>query len=134
MIKQLAHACINTRDLKGTERFYCEVLGCERGFEFLRENRLFGFYLKLGGNTFIEVFEGNPGEPGNINHLALEVDDIDEAIRRIKAHGHKIGEKKLGCDKTWQVWLEDPNGVKIELQQYTPESLQFTGGTCVANW
>ena len=134
MIKQLAHLCIQTRDLEATERFYRDALGCEKAFEFLRQNKWFGFYLKLGHNSFIEVFEGETSEPGNINHLALEVEDIDDAIRRVKEHGYEIGEKKLGCDNTWQVWLKDPNGVRIELQQYTTKSLQFVGGTCIADW
>jgi len=134
MIRQLAHACIHTRDLKATERFYCDALGCEKGFEFIREDRLFGFYMKLGSNTFIEVFEGDPGGPGNIKHLALEVDDMDGVIHHVKQQGYEIGEKKLGCDKSWQVWLDDPNGVRIELQEYTTESLQYMGGTCIANW
>ena len=134
MIKQLAHACIHTRDLKETEKFYCTVLGCEKAFEFVREYRLFGYYLKLGNNTFIEVFEGDPGEVGNINHLAFEVEDMDAVIAQVRAHGYEIGEKSFGDDKAWQAWLEDPNGIRIELHQYTPESMQLVGGTCRVNW
>lgn len=134
MIKQLAHLCIHTQDLAETERFYCEALGCERGFEFERNGRLFGFYLKLGQNTFIEVFEGNPGDVGNINHLSLEVDDIDQVIASVKAHGYDVGEKSLGADQSWQAWTEDPNGVRIEFHEYTPDSMQLVGGTCVVDW
>lgn len=134
MIKQLAHVCIFTRDLKATEDFYREAFGCEKAFEFMRDNRLFGFYLKMGNHTFVEVFEGDASGSGGINHLALEVEDIDAVIQRVKAKGFAIEEKKLGCDRSWQVWLTDPNGVRIELQQYTQESRQFVGGTCIANW
>ena len=42
--------------------------------------------------------------------------------------------KKLGCDQTWQIWLEDPDGNSFEVHQYTPESAQFMGGSVEADW
>jgi catechol 2,3-dioxygenase-like lactoylglutathione lyase family enzyme len=134
MIKQLAHICIHSRNLSETERFYCGALGLGKGFDFIRKGALFGFYLKLGANTFVEVFEGEPGGPGNINHFAIEVDDIDAVLERVKSHGFEAGGKKLGADQSWQAWLEDPDGVRIELHQYTADSLQLRGGTCEVNW
>jgi catechol 2,3-dioxygenase-like lactoylglutathione lyase family enzyme len=134
MIKQLAHICIHTQDLEGTLRFYTEILGLELGFEFQRQGTRFGYYLKLGGTTFIEVFQGDPGEVGNINHVAMEVEDMDGLIARLKQHGVEVGDKKLGADHSWQVWITDPNGIRIEFHEYTPESMQLVGGTCVVDW
>ena len=134
MIKRLAHICIHTEDLKETERFYCDGLGMERHFEFDKAGDLFGHYFKIGEGTFIEVFKGTPGAVGNIQHLALEVDDMDAAIQHIRDQGFEIGDKSFGADDSWQAWMEDPNGVKIELQQYTSNSCQFTRRTCLVNW
>ncbi|MFO7799916.1 VOC family protein [Rhodohalobacter sp.] len=134
MIKQLAHICIHTEDLKGTERFYCEVLGLEKGFIFEKDKELFGYYIKLGNDSFIEVFKGKPGKIGNINHLAIETDDIDQIITTLRSNGFDATDKKLGCDHTWQTWTNDPNGVRIEFHQYTDESLQFKGGICEVDW
>ena len=72
MIKRLAHICINATDLNETLRFYTEVLGLEKGFEFERNGKLFGYYVKLGDASFIEVFQGDPGEIGNIKTAARE--------------------------------------------------------------
>jgi len=134
MIRQLAHICIHTLDLDQTLRFYTDVLGMEKGFDFERKGEPHGYYLKLGGRTYIEVFPGDPGEVGNINHVAFEVDDMDGLMVRIREQGVDIGEKKLGADHSWQVWLTDPNGIRIELHEYTPDSLQLVGGTCHVNW
>jgi catechol 2,3-dioxygenase-like lactoylglutathione lyase family enzyme len=134
MIKQLAHICIRSTDLARTEAFYVEGLGMERFFDFERRGELFGFYLKAGANTFIEVFKGEPGEPGNINHVALEVSDMDALLERLRAKGFSHTEKKLGADQSWQAWLEDPNGVRIELHEYTADSSQLTRRTCVVDW
>jgi catechol 2,3-dioxygenase-like lactoylglutathione lyase family enzyme len=134
MIKQLAHICIHTEDLEATERFYTKALGMTKGFKFVRKDRPFGYYLKFGNDTFLEVFEGKPGEVGNINHLAIEVDDIDATIDQIREAGGEVGDKKIGADHSWQAWLNDPNGIRIELHEYTEESMQLRGGTCVVDW
>lgn len=134
MIQQLAHICIHTHDIQATEHFYCKALGLEKGFEFIRRGKRFGFYLKCGQHTFIEVFEGNQSEVGNINHLALQVDDMDAVRQQIEQAGYTVGAKKLGADQSWQCWLKDPNGVRIELHEYTPQSMQLVGGQCVVDW
>lgn len=134
MIKQLAHICIHSSNLNRTEAFYVEGLGMERFFDFNRDGQLFGFYLKAGTNTFIEVFKGEPGNPGNINHVALEVNDMEALLQRLRDQGFSHSEKKLGADQSWQAWLEDPDGVRIELHEYTAESSQLTGRTCVVDW
>ena len=134
MIKQLAHICLHATDLEKTAAFYCDGLGMERFFDFEKDGEPFGYYLKAGANTFIEVFKGEPPAVGNINHVALEVDDMDALHERLRSNGIAVTEKKLGADQSWQSWLEDPSGVRIELHQYTPESSQFTGRTCIVNW
>lgn len=134
MIKQLAHICLHSEDLEKTADFYCRGLGMERFFDFERKGELFGYYLKAGNNTFIEVFHGNPGKVGNINHLALEVEDMDSLIAHLNQLGIPVGEKKLGADQSWQAWLEDPSGVRIELHEYTAGSSQLTGRKCVVDW
>jgi catechol 2,3-dioxygenase-like lactoylglutathione lyase family enzyme len=134
MIRQLAHICIHTPDLESTSRFYQEGLGLECGIDFIRDDEPFGFYLKLGNETFIEVFKGEASHPGNINHLAIQVDDMDAVINRLRQKGYEVTDKSMGADHAWQAWTADPNGVRIEFHEYTPESLQLTGGTCMVDW
>ena len=130
MIKQLAHICIHATDLESTAHFYGDILGLDRAFTFERDGRPFGYYFKLGSDTFIEVFEGEPGSMGNINHVAIQVEDMDGLIQRLRTHGVEVGEKTLGADQSWQVWISDPNGVRIEFHEYTDTSMQRVGGVC----
>lgn len=134
MITRLAHACLFTNNLRSIERFYCEALGLEKAFDFTKGGDPFGFYLKLGEGTFLEVFRGDPAAPGGIHHLAIEVEDIDGVIKTLRSHGYDATDKKLGCDKTWQAWSEDPSGTRLEFQQYTDQSLQRRGGSCEVDW
>ena len=136
-VKQVAHVCILARDLAETRAFWADVLGLPVKFEFLRDGRPFGLYLDAGGRTDVEVFEraeAGTGPATRIDHLCLEVEDIDAAVAHVRGMGVAITDKKLGVDETWQAWVTDPNGVRIELFQYTDESAQFLGGDRVADW
>ena len=137
LIKQIAHACIFAHDLDETERFYADVFGMERVFSFTRNGKVIGYYLGTGGRTFIEVFEkveAEFSEKDAINHICLEVNSLDETITHVRGQGVEITDKSIGCDDTWQSWTTDPNGVKLELFEYTDKSAQFVGGNRVAHW
>ncbi len=129
MIKRIAHLCLVSKDLTATERFYANALGLKKAFNFLRDGTVTGFYLAVGEDSFIEVFltdQTRDGKSSAIKHLCLEVDSIDEISARVKKAGYEITDKQLGSDRSWQAWLTDPNGVRIELHEYTPASSQLT--------
>jgi glyoxylase I family protein len=135
--RQLAHVCIFAHDLAETRRFYEEVLGLDVQFSFLRDGKVFGFYLNCGSRTHIEVFQKNGtayDDMNQINHLCLEVESIDAAIEHIRSKGIDVTARKYACDDTYQAWIRDPNNVKIELFEYTEKSAQFTGGDRIADW
>jgi glyoxylase I family protein len=136
-VRQLAHVCIFAHDLEETRRFYEDVLGMSTRFNFLRDGRIFGFYLDCGGRSHVEVFrkEGTSWSDTNqINHLCLEVESLDSAMAHIKSKGVDVTAKRRACDDTYQAWIRDPNNVRIELFEYTDKSAQFTGGDRVADW
>lgn len=136
-VKQLAHVCIFARDLAETRAFYSDVLGLRVAFNFTRDGAWFGFYLDTGGRTNIEVFlkpEARYSREDQISHLCLEVASIDAAIAHLRARGVEVTDRKRGVDDTWQAWVTDPNGVRIELFEYTQSSAQFVGGDRAADW
>jgi len=131
----LAHVCIESADLEATESFY-RILGLERRFEFRNlDGELVGFYLAFGNMTFIEVIRtSKPAPPGIIRHFAIEVDDVDEAYRRLIREGVDVTEKQFAKDHQWMITCRDPNGIFIELQQYTAASMQRVGGVCEVDY
>lgn len=138
MLTRIAHTCLGSSDLEATERFYVEVLGCAKAFDFIKDGARFGFYLAVGEGTFIEVFKDGAerAEPGRqrIRHLAIEVADIDAVEAALQAAGCMARGKKVGGDGSWQLWTEDPDGVQIEFQQYTDASSQRTGKDVIVDW
>ena len=132
MFRRLAHVCIGATDLAATERFYVDLLGLEKAFDFTRAGQRIGFYLSAGDNTFIEVF-AEAEEPGMerplLRHFCLEVEDLAAAVSALQNRGVETSAQKLGADAAWQAWITDPSGVRIELMQYSDGSSQFSGRT-----
>jgi lactoylglutathione lyase/glyoxylase I family protein len=136
-VKQLAHVCFYAHNVEATADWYKKVLGLDIQFKFNRKGQYFGFYLNAGGRTHVECFH-NPDavyEGKNaLTHFCLEVESIDDAIAHIRSVGVEATDKFRAADETYQSWITDPNGVRIELFEYTPQSHQFAGGDVEAHW
>lgn len=128
MIQALAHVCFVVRDLDASIGFYCNKLGMKPAFDFVNdEGRRFGIYIGAGGRSFIELFAGNPApqaERQSFQHICLEVDDLNKTVAGLRAAGVEVTDPFFACDNAWQAWITDPDGNKIELHYYTPESKQ----------
>jgi catechol 2,3-dioxygenase-like lactoylglutathione lyase family enzyme len=134
MITRIAHLCLAATDLAATERFYITGLGFRKLFDFLRGGQVIGFYLEVCPGNYVEVFRRDHVDPeakAPISHLCLETADIDAVSRQLKSLGYTVTDKKLGADQSWQTWVTDPAGVRIEFHQYTPNSSQTTHRNCV---
>ena len=128
LIRGVAHVMFRVADLDRALRFYCDTLGMEKAFPFVRENgEHYGQYIHVGGRTFIELFKADlaaPAEGQSYGHICLEVDDIEKVVRELRERGVEVSDPKLGTDRSWQAWVTDPDGNRIELHHYTPESKQ----------
>jgi len=129
MITGIAHACFTASDLDRSIEFYCDALGMTPAFDFTDENgRRTGIYLHAGARTFIELFEGEAGQPegpASFRHICLEVDDVEATVESLRAKGLEVTDPKLGSDNSLQAWITDPDGNRIELHSYTADSKQM---------
>ena len=91
-------------------------------------------YLKIAEGQFIELFytygeEPLPGELSDkcgYQHLCLQVADIHEAWDELTARGvEPTSQIRRGIDRSYQFWVADPDGNRIEIMQYTKESHQL---------
>jgi lactoylglutathione lyase/glyoxylase I family protein len=136
MITRLAHVCVHVSNINTAMDFYGKKLGLPVKFIFEKKGRLGGAYFEIGNSTFIEVFEVPDLKVVNtgIAHFCLETDDMDAFMRDMKSKGLACSDKKLGCDESWQTWLQDPDGNKFEVHEYTGKSYQRHGGTAEIDW
>ena len=134
-ITSVAHACIRTTDLAATLRFYVEGLGMTKAFNFVREGKIVGFYLKAENTTYVEVFEVDSLSPVTgtpcLGHFCLQTEKIAQLHQRLLDLGYAPGNLHTARDHTPQFWIQDPNGLDVEFQEYTANSCQLTGEDCI---
>ncbi|GGS48907.1 glyoxalase [Streptomyces violaceus] len=70
-----------TQDLDRARRFYAEKLGLEP-----IDERPGGLLYRCGGGEFV-LFRSTGASPGTFTQMALEVDDIDAAVAKLKGRG-----------------------------------------------
>ena len=90
-------------------------------------------YFEVGPHQYIELFYPlDKKEPAKdlstyygYQHISIEVEDINQAYNAIVANGIKpTSAINLGSDQTYQFWVNDPDGNRIEFHQYTKNSSQ----------
>jgi lactoylglutathione lyase len=130
-ISGIGHVAIRVKDIDRTLDFYIGRLGFREMFRLEREGRLWLLYLRISDTQFLEVFpeatgdRAPPREANGLNHVCLEVDDIDATIDELATAGVPLArEKQLGADGNFQAWIEDPDGNRIELMQMAPDGMQ----------
>ena len=121
-ITGLAHIGIFVKDLEISMDFYKRL-----GFTLDKEER-YGIRLAFlsSGNCFIELVEQKDLQArtaGQVDHVAMVVDDIDAAIKNAKDQGIEIDTSKLNSvpilGGVRNVFFEGPDGERLEFFEYT---------------
>lgn len=131
-IERLDHYSIRTTDVEATRKFYTEVLGLEVG---PRPNFPFpGVWLYQGGIAVVHVVGIDPSDraglhdylgergsdaagagTGTIDHVAFLGRDFAGMRARFQQAAITFRERKVPNMDLMQIFVDDPNGVTIEL-------------------
>ena len=115
----LDHFNIRTRKLADTVRFYENVLGLEKG---PRPNFAFpGAWMYSDGKAVVHLVDisatDEPQKPdsGVVHHVAFISSGFDGMSQRLKSRGMPFEARQVPGGELWQIFVNDPNGVMIEL-------------------
>lgn len=130
-LTRLDHFSIRTTDVDGTRDFFERVLGLTSGdrppFNFP------GAWMYCGDKDVIHIigidrddksglvqYLGDREQTalagtGAVDHLAFAAEDLEAMRARLKAEGIATREREVPMLGVRQIFLEDPNGVTIEL-------------------
>jgi len=116
-VKLLDHVNIHTANLAGTVDFYVDVIGLEQGARPTTLARP-GAWLYCGGRPLIHLNENEqsrPGGTGPIDHVAFETEGYERVASKLTERGVAFQAKELPDFSIRQIFVHDPNGVKLEL-------------------
>jgi lactoylglutathione lyase len=122
-ITGLQHIGLPTQEFLKTVEFYESLGFCEMLRTEVSESHQPVSFLK-NGNLIMEVYdcEKTVRETGAIDHIALDVKDIDAAYEAIRQMGMALLEDQIGSLPFWENGIRyftvvGPNGEKVEFCQ-----------------
>lgn len=134
-IRTLDHCSIRTLKLDESRDFYIDVLGMDDG---ARPNLPFpGIWLYVDGHTVIHLVGVDPEDSsglmeylggdidpdalegsGSLDHIAFFGTDAPAMKERLKTHNIPYRERQVPDMDLYQLFVEDPNGITIELNYF----------------
>ena len=132
LINSLDHCSIRTTKLQETRDFFVDILGLEDGerpdFPFpgawlytdsaavihligVDPDDPSGLQRYVGGEIRTEALQGS----GAFDHIAFRANDPSVLIDRLKKTDHAYRERQVPNMGLFQIFVEDPNGITIEL-------------------
>lgn len=123
-ITGVQHVGIPTNDIEETVKFY-EQLGFEMAYETVNEKANEKVAFLKAGNLIIEAYENKQavGINGAIDHVALNVTDIEAVFHQVKDAGYQMIDKEIQFLPFWENGVKfftivGPNKEKVEFSQY----------------
>ena len=121
---RLNHFGIFVKDLDESTNFYTKKMGFREAFRFKDTAGKPIVYLQINRDTFLELTPADADHAAGFSHAGLWADDLESTVNSIKQQGIKIEDIHAGSTKAPLANMYDPNGVRLELLAYPPESLQ----------
>jgi len=127
-MKGLAHIGIHTDKIDESIEFYTEILGFELTHRKDMPNGTRLAFVDVGGLVVELVQPADTSgvkerKAGIIDHIAIEVDDIDKVIQNLKEKGVEFNTPEKNVNKHLfdgisNIFFKGPNGESLELFQY----------------
>jgi len=123
--RSLNHVGIAVKNFDATVDYYKRTLGFREAYALKRpDGGPLLAYLQISRDTFLEVLPAGPNGQTGITHFGVEFGDVKGAVAQARQQGATVGDAGLTPAKALFARMTDPDGVSIELMEFTPESLQ----------
>ena len=119
-IENIDHVNVESDDVERSAKFYREVIGLTEGPrpEFDRP----GYWMYAGDKPVVHIIRTMPGnkmltgsKDASISHFALQIKDYDATQKHLEKLNIKYDTNDVPDTKIRQLFIEDPEGVLIEL-------------------
>lgn len=117
-LNSLDHYNISTSKPEDTVNFYRKVLGMADGAHLRPPSESAGTWLLLNDHPALHINFTNdsPGDgTGPIDHLAFDASGVEQFEKTLNENGIHYNKVERPAVGLIQLFLRDPNGIKLEL-------------------
>jgi len=121
---RLNHVGIYAKDFDESMRFYTKTMGFREAFTIRdKEGKPTLAYLQINRDTFLELAPSTPERPVGLSHIGIWPEDLNATVAALRQRGVNVADPRTGATKTSITGAMDPNGVRLELLDFLPDSL-----------
>ena len=122
---RLNHVGMYVKDFDESMNYYTKVMGFREAFSFKdKDGKPILAYLQINRDTFLELAPASADRPVGLSHVGIWADDLNATVVALRQRGVKVDDPRAATTKAPLTNVIDPNGVRLELLDYGPESLQ----------
>jgi catechol 2,3-dioxygenase-like lactoylglutathione lyase family enzyme len=122
---RLNHFGVYVKDFDQSVNFYEKTMGFREAFSFKdKDGKPALIYLQINRDTFVELQPADEQHPVGFSHVGIWADDLKKTVATLRERGAKMDDIVVRLSKAPLTNVTDPNGARLELLEYPPESLQ----------
>lgn len=122
---RLNHFGLYVKNLDESVDFYTKTMGFREAFTVKdKDGKPALVYLQINRDTFVELAPAAADRPVGVSHIGIWADDLNKTVTILRERGVKMDNPISGGTKALLTNMFEPNGVRLELLEYPPESLQ----------
>jgi catechol 2,3-dioxygenase-like lactoylglutathione lyase family enzyme len=121
---RLNHVGIYAKDFDESMRFYTQTLGLREAFSIKdKDGKPTLTYLQISKDTFLELAPATAERPAGLSHVGIWPENLSATVALLRQRGAKVDDPRTGSTKTSITNVIDPNGIRLELLDFLPDSL-----------
>ena len=123
----LNHVGLRVPSIPDAAAFYTQKMGFKEAFRNSDpQGNPTAIYLQISKSTFLELQQASAQQPAGLNHFGLEAPNIKAAVALFKSRGAMATDPGAPSAFSHAILanVTDLNGLRIELAEMGPESLQ----------
>lgn len=122
---RLNHVGMYVKNFDESVKFYTKTMGFHEAFSLKdKEGKPNLAYLQINHDTFLELAPADADHPVGFSHAGLWADDVNATVATLRSRGVKLDDPKVLSTKAPLTNLIDPNGLRLEILEFAPDSLQ----------
>jgi catechol 2,3-dioxygenase-like lactoylglutathione lyase family enzyme len=119
------HVGIFVKNMQESVDYYTKTLGMREGFVMRdRNGNPTTHYIQVDKYTFLELSQATADRPAGLNHVGFQTENMSDTAAELKKRGIMVGEVTSVGSGAPHTSITDPNGVRLEMLEFAPESMQ----------